>query len=142
MAWEIEQPSLLGGLIYDPLNSLLPSILWPRHWEASYGFSLAFSFLTTQCYSAPTKSPGFLNHGKHQSHHPSHIMTAAKRAAWCLLCVSRQKAYSILGASKHCSACSILSTHHFLKLLIHKLDCGLNYAKTVAVTNKLCHGAC
>lgn len=50
-------------------------------------FSLAFSLLTTQRYSAPTKSPGFLNHGKHQSHHPSHIMTAAKRAAVCLLCL-------------------------------------------------------
>lgn len=141
MACEAEQPSLLGGLIYDPLNSLLLFTLWPRHWEASYGFSLAFSLLTTQCYSAPTKSPGFLNHGKHQSHHPSHIMTAAKRAAVCLLCVSMQKADSILGASKCCSACSVLSTHHFLKLLIHKVDCGLDYAKAVAVTTKLFHGA-
>ena len=120
------------GLIYDPVNSLLPFNLWPRHWEASYGFSLAFSLLTTQCYSAPTKSPGFLNHGKHRSHHPSHIMSAAKRAAVCLRCVSAQKDDSILGACC-CCACSILSTHHFLKLLIHKLGCGLDYAKAVAV---------
>lgn len=125
VAWEAEQPNLSGGLICYPLNSLLPFTLWPRHWETSYGFSLAFSLLTTQCYSAPIKSPGFLNHGKHHPHHPSHIMTAAKRAAVCLLCVSRQKPDSILGACKCSSACSILSTHHFLKLLIHKLDSGL-----------------
>lgn len=141
MGWEAEQPSLLGGLIYDPLYSPLPLTLRPRHREASYGFSLAFSLLTTQCYSAPIKSPGFLNRGKHQSYHPSHIMTAAKRAAMCLLCVSRQRADSILGFSKCCSARSILSTHHFLKLLIHKLDSGLDYVKAVAVANKLFHGA-
>lgn len=117
-----------------PLNSPLPLSLWPRHWEASYGFSLAFFPFTTHCYSAPIKSSGFLNHGKHQSHHPSHIMSAAKRAAVCLLCVSRQRADSILGDSKCCSARSISSTHHFLKLLIHKLDSGLGYVKAEAVT--------
>lgn len=55
-------------------------------------------------------------------------MTAAKRAAVCLLCVYMQRADSILGASDCCSASSILSTHHFLKLLIHKVDCGLDNA--------------
>lgn len=139
MAWEAGRPSLLGGLIYDPLNSLLLFTPWPRHWEASDGFSLAFSLLATQCYSAPTKPPGFLNRGKHQSHRPSHIMTAAKRVArqQCLLCVSMQRAGSILGACERSS--SVLSTHHFLKLLIHKVDCGLDYAKAVAVTTELLH---
>lgn len=64
-------------------------------------------------------------------------MTAAKREAVCLLCVSRQKAHRILGASKCCSACCILSTHRFLNLLIHELDCGLDYAKVVVVTAEL-----
>lgn len=78
---------------------------------------------------SPTKSPGFLNHGKHQSNQPSHIMTAAKRAAVCLLCVYMQRADSILGASNCCcSASSVLSTHHFLNLLIHKVECGLDNA--------------
>ena len=54
VAWEAEQPNLLGGLIYYPLNSLLPFTLWPRHWEASYGFSLAFSLLTTLCFLLPS----------------------------------------------------------------------------------------
>lgn len=67
------------------------------------GFCLAFSFATTQCRSAPTESQGFLNHGKHQSNRPSHIMSAAKGAAVCLLCVYMQKAYRILGGSDCCS---------------------------------------
>lgn len=70
-------------------------------------------------------------------------MTAAKGAAVCLLCVYMQKAYRILGGSNCCSASSVLSIHHFLKLLIHEVDCGLDNAPgvAVAVTILLFHGA-
>lgn len=111
--------------------------------EARDGFCSAFSFVTTRCRSAPTKSQGFLNHGEHQSNHPSHIITAAKGAAVCLLCVYVQKAYRILGGSDCCPARSVLSIHHFLKLLIHEVDCGLDNTPGVAaaVTILLFHGA-
>lgn len=70
-------------------------------------------------------------------------MTAAKGAAVCLLCVYMQKAYRILGGSNCCSASSVLSIHHFLKLLIHEVDCGLDNTQGVAVaaTILLFHGA-
>lgn len=124
--------------------SLLPFTPQPRALgRPRLGFCLAFSFVTTQCRSAPTESQGFLNHGTHQSNHPSHIMTAAKGAAVCLLCVYVQKAYRILGGSNCCSARSVLSIHHFLKLLIHEVDCGLDNSQgvAVAVTILLFHGA-
>lgn len=54
-----------------------------------------------------------------------------------------QKAYRILGGSSCSSASGVLSIHHFLKLLIHKVDCGLDNAQGVAVkvTIMLFHGA-
>lgn len=70
-------------------------------------------------------------------------MTAARGAAVCLPCVYMQKAYGILGGSNCCSASSVLSIHHFLKLLIHEVDCGLDNTQgvAVAVTVFLFHGA-
>lgn len=59
-------------------------------------------------------------------------MTAAKGAAVCLLCVHIQKAHRILGGSNCCPASSVVSIHHFLKLLIREVDCGLDNAQGVA----------
>lgn len=66
-------------------------------------------------------------------------MTDAKSTAECLLCVYKQRADSILGASNCYTASSVLSAHHFLKLLIHKVDCGLDNAQAVAITIKVFH---